>query len=252
MLESAPLRLLIADDEPAARELLRVYAGRRPDVVVAGESEDGPHAVDAIIALRPELVLLDVEMPAMDGFTVLAELARRRVATPRVVFVTAFDRYAVRAFEANAVDYLLKPVTYERFGQAIDRCRTAAPTSYQLTLNGLLEDMFLHAPKRLLVRERDCITPVPIGSIDWIEADRDYVRIHVGEKSHIVEKTIGEMETVLAHSGFVRIHRGTIINLERAERLYSEGSGRYSLRMRDGTVLAVSRSYSEPFRKGLI
>jgi DNA-binding LytR/AlgR family response regulator len=122
MLESAPLRLLIADDEPAARELLRVYAARRSDAVVVGESEDGPRAVDAIIALRPERVLLDVEMPAMDGFTVLAELARRRIASPRVVFVTAFDRYAVRAFEANAVDYLLKPVTFERFGQAIDRC----------------------------------------------------------------------------------------------------------------------------------
>lgn len=252
MPESTDLSLLIADDEPAARELLRVYTARRPGICVVQETENGQNTVEAIIALRPELVLLDVEMPGMDGFTVLAELERRRTTIPRVIFVTAFDRYAVRAFEANAIDYLLKPVTEARFGQAIDRCRSTAPPSYQHTLNGLLEDMFLHSPKRFLVRERDCIIPIPITSIDWIEADRDYVRIHVGGKSHLVEKTISEMETVLAHSGFVRIHRGTVVNLERAERLYAEGSGRYSLRLRDGTVLAVSRSYSEPFRKGLI
>ena len=243
------LGLVIVDDEPPARELLRGYAARRPDVAVLGEAEDGAAAVHLIRATEPDVVFLDVQMPGLDGFEVVAQLGDLTPG-PRVVFVTAYDRHAVRAFEVNAVDYLLKPVPQERFDTAVDRC-VGSPTPPP-ALTPLLEDVARLTPQRLVIRDRGRIVLLPVATVDRLESEGDYVRVHTGGKSHLVEKTLAEMEVLLAPHGFVRVHRGAMVNLDRVKELYTEGSGRYRLLLVDGSELMVSRSYSHVFRKQLL
>jgi two-component system LytT family response regulator len=204
--------------------------------------------------LAPDLVLLDIEMPAPDGFAVLAEIDRQGLKMPRVIYVTAFDRYAVRAFEVNAVDYLLKPVSAARFDKAIDRCLQASTPSPEAkqAIRHLLEDALHFPPQRLLVRDRGRIFPIPVSSIDWLEAERDYIRIHVGRQTHLIEHTFNKMERLLASRGFARIHRSAMVNLDRISELHPEGSGRLRLLLRDGTELIVSRNYSPRFQQGLL
>lgn len=247
----AALSVVVVDDEPAALELLLRYAAADPRLEVVGQAADGASAVSLVRRHRPGLLLLDVEMPGLDGFGVLAHLQRSVPAPlPRVVFVTAFDRYAVRAFEVHAVDYLLKPVTQARFREAIDHSlQRPRPV---ISGEELAADALRAAPRRLLVRERERIVPVPVPAVDWLEAEGDYVRIHVGARTHLVERTLAEMERALAASGFLRIHRGAIVNLDRVAQLHPEGSGRYRLFLRDGTELIVSRSYSGRFREAML
>jgi len=254
MAESICLATLIVDDELPARELMRSHAARRQELRVLGEAEDGLAAVEAIRRLDPDLVLLDVEMPSLDGFGVLDEVSRLGMRLPRVIYVTAFDRYAVRAFEVNAVDYLLKPVSQARFNQAIDRCLHAcsASSGSEEGLRRLLEDVLHLPPQRLLVRERGRIVPIAVSAIDWLEAEGDYIRIHVGRQTHLIEKTFGTMECLLGRRGFARIHRGAMVNLDRIRELHPEGSGRLRLFLLDGTQLSVSRSYSQRFREGVL
>jgi two-component system LytT family response regulator len=254
MPEASTLRTLIVDDELPARELLHAHAARRPDLRVLGEAQDGLSAVDSIRRLAPDLVLLDVEMPSLDGFAVLDEVDRQGLPMPRVIYVTAFDRYAIRAFDVNAVDYLLKPVSEARFNQAIDRCLEACSPSMgsEKGIRRLLEDVLHLPPQRLLVKDRGRIVPIPVSSIDWLEAEGDYIRIHVGRQTHLIEKTFTRMEELLAPRGFARIHRGAMVSLDRISELHPEGSGRLRLLLRDGTELMVSRSYSARFREGLL
>jgi two-component system LytT family response regulator len=248
-MSEARLGVVIVDDEPPARELLRGYATARADVEVVGEAEDGAAAVEVIRSTEPDVVLLDVQMPGVDGFEVLAQLEGLS-PLPRVVFVTAYDRHAVRAFEVNAVDYLLKPVTRERFDRAVERClHSPAPPP---ELAPFLEDVGRLTPARLLIRDRGRIVLLPVASVDRLESEGDYVRVHSGGRSHLLEKTLAEMEVLLAPHGFVRIHRSAMVNLERVKELYAEGSGRYRLLLQDGTQLMVSRSYSQTFRKPLL
>ncbi len=250
MPEERSLSVVIVDDEPPARDLLRAYVEERADLALAGEADSGASALEVIAAQRPDVVLLDVQMPAGDGFSVLEQLAARGL-TPLVVFVTAYDRYAVRAFELNAVDYLPKPVTRERFDEAVARCRERTWRSVG-EVERFLEDALHRPPQRLLVRERRRIVPVPVEAIDWIEAEGDYARLHVGGRSHLIEKTLKELERLLSSRGFARIHRGAVVNLNRIGELRPLGSARYALMLRDGTRLTVSRSYSEMFRRGTL
>lgn len=244
---SEPLRLAIVDDEPLARRLLASYAAGRADLEPVGEAASGTEAVELIEARRPELILLDIEMPGADGFDVLGRLHERGVALPLIVFVTAFDRYAVRAFEMNAVDYLLKPVTLERFDEAIDRCRARTWRTVQ-NVETLLEDTLHRAPRRLLIRSQRRIVPVPVESIDWIQAAGDYVKVRTGEQEHLLEYTLKEMEKVLSPAGFTRIHRSAIVNVKRIKELRSLGSARLEVVLQDGSRLPVSRTYSGRFR----
>lgn len=251
----AALKTLIVDDELPARELLQAHAARRPELRVLGEAVDGQAAVEAICRMAPDLVLLDVEMPSLDGFAVLDEVDHLGLPLPRVIYVTAFDRYAVRAFDVNAIDYLLKPVSEARFNQAIDRCLDACTPvagGGDKDIRKLLEDVLHLPPQRLLVKERGRILPVAVSSIDWLEAEGDYIRIHVGRQTHLIEKTFTRMEELLTPRGFARIHRSVMINLDRIGELHPEGSGRLRLLLRDGTQLMVSRSYSAKFREGLV
>jgi two-component system, LytTR family, response regulator len=246
---SDPVGVIIVDDEPPARDLLRGYTQQRPELSLIGEAEDGAAAVELIRSTRPEVVFLDVQMPGVDGFEVLAQLDS--LATlPRIVFVTAYDRHAVRAFDVNAVDYLLKPVSRDRFDRAIDRC--LEPLLSRPAVAPFLEDVARLTPQRLLIRDRGRIQLLPVASVDRLESEGDYVRVHVGARSHLLEKTLAEMEVLLGPRGFVRIHRSAMVNLERIKELYSEGSGRYRLLLVDGTELIVSRSYSHVFRQHTI
>jgi len=245
------MKLFIVEDEAPARELLRSLTSRRSELELVGEACDGRTAVESLRLLEPDVVLMDIEIPEMDGFSVLATLLGEGATPPHVVFVTAYDRYAVRAFDVHAVDYLLKPVTHERFDRAIDRCLEARPGD-GVAMHDVLEDALHLPPQRLLVRERDRIVLVPVADIDWIEAERDYVRVHRGGKSYLLEKTLTAMERLLEPRGFVRIHRSSLVNLSRVHELVPEGSGRYRVRLVDGTELTLSRTHSTRFRDSMI
>jgi two-component system, LytTR family, response regulator len=243
------IRVVIVDDEPPARELLLGYAKARPDITIAGEAEDGVAAVEVIRSVAPDVVLLDVQMPGMDGFEVVAQI-EGLASPPRVVFITAYDRHAVRAFEVNAVDYLLKPVSRERFDVALDRCLESSRPP--LAVAPFLEDVARLMPHRLVIRDRGRIVLLPVTAIDRLEAEGDYVRVHVAGRSHLIEKTLADMEALLTRHGFARIHRQAIVNLDRVKELFAEGSGRYRLLLGDGTELIVSRSYSQLFRQHIL
>jgi two-component system LytT family response regulator len=242
---SEPLAVLIVDDEEPARRLLAELLAGEPDVVVTGECRNGFEAVQAIQAAPPDLVLLDVQMPKLDGFEVLELLAaggdgRRR---PAVVFVTAYDQYAVRAFEVHAVDYLLKPVSGERLRAAIDRARgrlqagDAGPDPLPLSRTARRG-----APlERILVRDGEKVHVVPVARVDYFEAQGDVVVMRAGESRLRKAATLGELEEGLDPARFLRIHRSYILNLDRLAgiELYAKDS-RVAV-LKDGTKLPVSR-----------
>ncbi|MEM1247455.1 MAG: LytTR family DNA-binding domain-containing protein [Acidobacteriota bacterium] len=257
---TTPLRTLLVDDEALARDVLRRLAEARDDLEICGECE---HGEAALRKLREEnaagrtvdLIFLDVRMPGLDGFELLEELARSADSfgpLPSIVFVTAYDRYAVRAFEKQAVDYLLKPVTPARFEQALERClenrRPLAPEEVQR----LLGDALLAAPERLLIKLGSRIVPVAVHDVDWVEASGDYVRVHCGEKSHLLERSLGEMEKLLALRGFRRVHRSALVNEVRIAQLHPLGSGRYEIELQNGSRLVMSRSYANRYKDELL
>ncbi len=244
-------RVLVVDDEPLSREMMKRYVGDHPALELAGEAASGWDAVVAVEETCPDVILLDIEMPDLYGFGALQELETRKLEIPLVIFVTAYDRYAVRAFEAHAVDYLMKPVTRQRFGQAMDHCLSQRRRQ-ALPVRSLQEDSLRSPPQRLLVRSRGRILPIGVDTLQWIQAEGDYVRIHAGKDSYLVERSLSEMEVLLETRGFARIHRGAVVNLERVRELRSLGSGRYRLELDDGTELIVSRTYSPRFRDGVL
>jgi two-component system LytT family response regulator len=240
------LGVVIVDHEPTAREKLRGYVEDRRELELLGDADEGVSAVDLIRRVAPHLVFLDVHLPGLDGFEVVAQLEPLE-SQPRVVLVTAYDRHAVRAFEVNAFDYLLKPVARERFDRTIDRClESPAP----LPRSSLIEDVTRLASERLVTRDRS-VPLLPVSSVDRIESERDYVRGHAGDQSYLIEKTLSEMEALLFPRGFVRIHQRALVNVERIKELHVEASGCYRLQLVDGTELVVSRRYSDVFRKQL-
>lgn len=240
------LRTLIVDDEPLARERVRMMLGAHPDMVVVGECGDGQQAIAAIREHRPDLVFLDVQMPGIDGFGVLRELQHETL--PYVVFVTAYDQYALRAFEVHALDYMLKPFNAERFGQALDRARaTLARDDAGSFDRQRLRDMVSsitaqqREKQRLVVRSSGRVFFVRVDDIDWIEAEGNYVRLHMGTQSHLLRETMKGMESALDPSAFVRIHRSTIVNADRIRELQPLFHGEYAVILRDGTRLVASR-----------
>ncbi len=249
-MSNQPLQVVIVDDEPLARDVLRRMVTARSDLELIGEAGSGTQALDQITAPgpKPELVLLDIEMPGLDGFQLLDELSRRDQTKATVIFVTAYNRYAVRAFETQAIDYLVKPVTQERFDAAIDRVTESRRSLTRAEVQQLLADALTSTPDRLLVKKGQRIVPVAVEEIDWIEANGDYVKLHCGAEGHLIERTLSEMEQLLAQRGFLRIHRSALVNDRRIESLTPLGSGRYQLQVRGGTQLIVSRSYSGAFR----
>ena len=230
-----PISAVIVEDEPLGRDLIRELLRSDSDVTLVGECGNGHEALSMLEQKRPDLVFLDVRMPEIDGFEVLAGLGRQ---TPVVVFVTAYDEYAVRAFEVNAVDYLLKPFDRERFQQALDRAKT------QIRFRGA-DGKSRPYPERLLVKSGSRIVFVRTDEVDWIEAEGNYVRLHVKKDTHFLRTTISNLEEHLDPTRFARIHRSQIVNIDRIRELRPWWHGEYHVLLKDGTQLTLSRTYRE-------
>ncbi|HEY2292064.1 MAG TPA: LytTR family DNA-binding domain-containing protein [Thermoanaerobaculia bacterium] len=247
-----PWTLLIVDDEPLAREGLRLLLAGDPDVAAVHEAKDGREAVAALRETRPDLVFLDVQMPEMDGLAVIREIGPENM--PAVVFVTAHDTYAIQAFEVNALDYLLKPVTRERFAQALARAKArlrtqpAAEASRQIL--SLLETIGLpsRALKRLAVRSAGKTTFVDIADVDWIEAAENYVKLHSGRASHLVHVAMNTLEKSLDPETFLRIHRSIIVNVGRIQELEPVAHGEYVVSLPHGIRVRSGRTYHEKLK----
>lgn len=246
---SEPLRAIIVDDEELARQRIRDLLAERSDIRVEAECRNGTTAVEAIRRQRPDLVFLDVQMPDLDGFGVIEEIGAEQM--PPVIFVTAFDKYAVGAFETDAVDYLLKPFGRERFQRAIDRLlerrNTQRIEELDRSVHKLLEiagtQRRSRYPDRLTVRSSGSVFFIKVESIDWIEASRNYVKIHCGQEVYTMRETMGRMEARLDPERFLRIHRSTVVNIDRIRKI-EPGIGTESIVVLDnGERLMVSRAY---------
>lgn len=244
-----PTRVLIVDDEPLARETIRLLLDGRPALTIVGECENGQEAIDAIRRTQPDLVFLDVQMPEVDGFGVIRAIGPEQM--PIVIFATAYDQYALQAFDAHALDYLIKPYDDERFEQALTRALQRIEQREAGTLSQRLIKLLENTPptaadtyaERLMIRERDSIRSVRADTIDWIEAAGDYVVLHVGDKTHLMRQTMSRMTEQLDPRRFVRIHRSTIVNIDRIKELKPYFHGDYILYLHDGTELRLSRRY---------
>ena len=243
------LSAIIADDEPLARERVRVLLAGEPDIEVIAECSHGEQALKATRQHRPDLLFLDVQMPRLDGFEVLEALTPEEM--PVVVFTTAHDEHAIRAFEVNALDYLLKPCTEERFKKAVQRAREQLqkPESRKGNpqLSSLLQHVHTATPGggRILVRSAERIVFLKPDEIDHVEAAGNYVVLHVGKERHILRETTAAMESRLARSGFMRISRSIIVNLNRIREVQTLGPGQYSVLLKNGTRLDMTCSLSE-------
>jgi len=242
-------RVLIVDDEPLARERLRRLLEQEPDFELLGECGDGASAVTTIRSSAPDLVFLDVQMPELDGFGVLAKIGGDRM--PGVIFVTAYDQFALKAFEVHAVDYLLKPVNPERLKAACQRARQQVQqrqgTDLSEKLSALLADVG-GGPKpseRLAVKSTGKVVFIKVDDIDWVEAADNYVSLHVGNEEHLHRETMSSLETMLPAGKFMRISRSTIVNVDRIKELQPLFHGEYAVILRTGTRLTLSRSYRE-------
>jgi two-component system, LytTR family, response regulator len=246
------IRTLIVDDEPLAREGIRMRLNREPDIEVIGECSHGRAAVSAILRDLPDLVFLDVQMPRLDGFGVIAAIGARHM--PEVIFVTAYDEHALRAFDVHALDYLLKPVDGARFVEALDRARNRIHGPQWQAIGDQLRALIagLKAEKRYLERLSIKIggrfSFIIIDEIDWIEAADNYILVHVGRESHLLHTTMKSLEDRLDPERFIRIHRSTIVNLQRVKELHPMFHGEYRIILKDGTELATGRSYREKLR----
>ena len=249
--ERATTRVVVADDEPLARERLRMLLAAHPAHEVVAECEDGAQAVEAIATLEPDIVFLDIRMPALSGIEVVEALAAGEGPVPAVVFVTAYDEYALRAFEVSALDYLLKPVDQERLDRALAKSarRAAAPAAPGAALDPALQ-AFLETlraerayPARFLVRDAKGLYFVRADEVEWVDAQGNYVALHARGRVHLVRDTMRAFERKLDPARFVRVHRSAIVNLDHVQRLEPHAHGEYVITLRDGTRLTSSRAH---------
>ena len=265
------IRTLIVDDEPPAREGIRLRVEGEPDIEIVGEAGDGPSAVRAIRDLTPDLVFLDVQMPGLDGFGVLDALEPEEWPTA-IVFVTAFDEHALRAFDTNAIDYVVKPLVDRRFRRALDRARERLRRETAVAHHEALVEFLAEHPispaagspdagsagsdsaglggdpaeaplRRISVRVGDRVRLIALADVEFLEAARNYVRLHSGGKSALTREALGALETRLDPDSFARTHRSYIVNLEHVEEIRRLGSDRWTVVMRSGAQVPLSRSY---------
>jgi two-component system LytT family response regulator len=248
------IRALIADDEPLARERMRTLLGAEPDIEVIGEAKDGLETVEQILSNQPDLVFLDVHMPKLDGFEVIQTVGPERM--PAVVFVTAYDQHALRAFEVQALDYLLKPFDGERLHGALSRARRQVDTQETgdigRRLLALVRDLKSDRPPksdRLVVKSGGRLFFLRADEIDWIEAAGNYVRLHLGSEAHLLRETMNSIEARLNPELFFRIHRSHIVNIERIKELQPWFNGEYVVILRNGAKLTLSRGYREKLQE---
>jgi two-component system LytT family response regulator len=241
------LRTLIVDDEDLARAVVREHLGHHADVEILGEAANGFDAVKLAAELRPDLVFLDIQMPKLDGFEALELLEGR----PAVVFVTAYDQHALRAFDAHAVDYLLKPFSRERFDAALDKVRRVAERPEPVVLAASLQkEARAGRPlDRLVVKDGAKVSFVPLDKLDWAQAQDDYVLLRAEGKNHMKQQTMASLETQLPPERFIRIHRGYILNLDRLAKVEQDGKDSREAVLRDGTRLPVSKTGYQRLRQ---
>ncbi|MEM1041973.1 MAG: LytTR family DNA-binding domain-containing protein [Bacteroidota bacterium] len=249
-----PVRTVIADDEPPARALVREYLAGVPEVEIVAEATSGTEAVEVLRRERPDLVFLDVQMPGATGFEVLEQLAAAGDPLPAVVFSTAYDQYALGAFEVSAVDYLLKPYSAERLraalDRALDRLRAAAPSDDLERIAQLLTHDAARSPfaDRLFLRVGTRIVPVRTADLEWVEAAGDYTTLHAAGETYTAGLTLSALAEQLDPARFVRVHRSTVIAVDALRHLESDGSGGYVATLDGGARVRVSRSYAGAIR----
>jgi len=250
---SKRIRVLIVDDEPLARERIAGMLKGDSDIEIIGTCANGRDALAAIQKQSPDLVFLDIQMPEMDGFEVLQKIPPESM--PLVIFVTAYDKYALRAFEVFALDYLLKPFDRERFQKALTRVKSEvfhrSESDFQQQVLALLEDLKIRPQSltRMAVKSGGRIFFLRADEIDWVEAEGNYVRLHVGKESYLLRETIGALEEQLDRRKFLRIHRSTIVNIDRIQELQPWFHGEFRVILRNGTALMLSRTHREKLQE---
>lgn len=248
-----PVRVLIVDDEPLARQRLEDLLRETPGVEILGFADDGEAAIGAIRSLAPDLVFLDVQMPGKTGLDVVREIGPKRM--PATVFVTAYDRYALQAFDAAALDYLVKPFDDERFERAFERARRLIDLQEVGKLSAQLMSVLGGAParpaylERIAVEMRGQVRVVPVGDIDYVTASGQYAELHAGEKTYVIRERMQTLEERLDPAVFFRVHRSAIVRLDRIETLLRDAGGDYAVRLKNGTQLSVSRGRIEALEK---
>ncbi|HEV2913120.1 MAG TPA: LytTR family DNA-binding domain-containing protein [Pyrinomonadaceae bacterium] len=254
--EAKKVKTLIVDDEPLARRTIRDLLQGDPEMLIIGECSSGPEAVNFIRRQPPDILILDIQMPGMNGFEVLSRVEHGRI--PAIVFVTAFDQYALKAFEVHAMDYLLKPFTDERFRETLRQAKTHVELRELNRVSQGLRDLLndYSGAKADGIKRKSYLTRfmIKLGSrvifinaadVDWIAADNYYIKLHVGGKSHLLRVSMNELEEKLDPQRFMRIHRSTIINFDRVKELYQNPNGEYIVVLKNGTELKLSRSRRE-------
>lgn len=247
----AVVRAVIADDEPLARRKLRILLDSEPEIQVVAECQDGAQTLSAIRSWRPDLLLLDIQMPDLDGFQVLSEISPEEM--PVVVFTSAYDQYAIRAFEAHALDYLLKPFDQGRLHQAIERARFELRQSKDREITHRILDLLSRvksdrqtvpdSEERLVIKTKGRIVFLNLDEIDWVEAAANYVRLNAGKESYLLRETISRTSERLNPNHFIRIHRSMIVNIRKIKELIPVNSGEYIVVLKSGKELSCSRGY---------
>jgi two-component system LytT family response regulator len=250
----ADIRALVVDDEPLARAGVRRMLDEVPDVTVVGEATNGAEAVDAVQRLKPDLLLLDIQMPEMNGFEVLNALDPDDFGA--VIFITAYDTFAVRAFEVQALDYIMKPFDDERFFAVIDRAKKALVTGEDDGLSHRLASLLDTYEKRagthlsrIMVKDGGRIFFQPVDDIDWIESADYYSRLHVGTATHLIRESMSSLEEQLDPTRFIRIHRTAIVNADRVQELRLDYTNRHVVLLKNGTTLPLSRTRKETLER---
>ncbi len=243
------IKTLIVDDEPLARDRVKRFLRDEHDICIIGECGNGREAVAAIKEHKPDLVFLDIQMPEKNGFDVVKSLSDKNM--PSVIFVTAYDQYALQAFDVHALDYLLKPFNRERLHKAVSHARDQIETRRMGNLDERLASLIadLRTEKkyleRLVVKSVGRVFFLKVDEIDWIEAAGNYVKLHTGREAHMIRETMNGIEAKLDPEKFLRIHRSTVVHIDRIKELHPMFSGDYAVILRNGTELALSRNYRE-------
>ncbi len=243
------IKLIIIDDEPVARNIIKKFLAGENDFEIIGECGNGEDAVSMIIELKPDLIFLDIQMPEMDGFEVINAVGTKNI--PYIIFVTAYDQYAIKAFEINAVDYLLKPFDKERFLNSINRAKDIinSKNDIKTQIKDLIENMNKNQKimERILIKSGGKIFFLKTDEISWIEAAAYYVKLHFGKDSYLIRETLNNMENKIDPSKFIRIHRSYIVNIEFIKELQPWFKNKYVVILKDGTKLNLSRNFREKF-----
>lgn len=246
-------KILIVDDEPLARRRIRYLLKKEENIETIEEARNGLEAVKSIKENFPDIIFLDVQMPVMDGFGVIEEIGIDKM--PHIIFVTAFDKYALQAFEVNAVDYLLKPFNKTRFkkslSKAVEYINSKKSDDFKSNLNLLIQDIRhkYKYPDRLIIKSADSYTFLKSEEIDWIESAGNYLTIHSGKENHILRDTMNNFELKLDNKRFLRIHRQTIVNIDRIKGIQYRYNGKYTVLLKNGIKLSLGQKYNDKFKK---